>query len=431
MVQPYDRPGPSRLYVEVTSRCNIACAMCVKQSPNCGIVDGDMEFSTFESLYPVLPKISRLVLNGIGEPLLHPELERFISEARARMPADGRIGFQTNGLLLTDERMQKLVHAGLDLISFSIDAIEPDVLGQVRSGTELKGIEEALEISSRYKSGINGKPLEIGIEYVLQRDNLTLLPATLRWCSARGVDFALVSHLLAYDESMKDNAVFDRTTDEALAHYRYWHSRADSEGLNVEDYYSVLWKYHKTEKEQKLVDFVDRMVQEAAAKDIFFSLKNILERDEELHERLLTTLKEAELTAVEIGLTLSLPAASPQFERRCEFIEEGGAFVSWDGRIHPCYFLWHSYSCFVTDWRKYVNALDFGTIRSESLAVIWNKPEFRKFRSTVMSYDYPFCTNCTLAPCDYIDSETFEQDCYTNTIPCGDCQWCLGLFQCL
>lgn len=405
--------------------------MCVKQSPRCGIVDGDMEFSTFEALYPVLPEISQLVLNGIGEPLLHPELERFISEASARMPADGRIGFQTNGLLLTDERMQKLVNAGLNLISFSIDAIEPEVLEQVRSGADLKGIEEALEISSRYKSGIGGKPLEIGIEFVLQRDNLEMLPATLRWSAVRGADFALVSHLLAYDESMKDMSVFDRTTDEALAHFRLWRSNAKSEGLQIEDYYSVLWKYHKSVEEQKLVDFVDCMVKEAAARDIFFSLKNILGRDEGLHKRLISALEEAELAAEECGLTLSLPAASPQFNRRCEFIEEGGAFVAWDGSIHPCYFLWHTYACFVTDWRKYVNAVDFGTVQAEPPGVIWNKPEFLNFRSTVSTYDYPFCTNCTLAPCDYIDSETFEQDCYTNTIPCGDCQWCLGLFQCL
>lgn len=390
-----------------------------------------MDFSTFESLYPVLPKINRLILNGIGEPLLHPELERFVSEARARMPGNGRIGFQTNGLLLTDLRMQKLVNAGLDLISFSIDAIEPEVLEQVRYGAELKGIEEAIEISSRYKSGVGGKPLEIGIEFVLQRDNMELLPATLQWCAARGVDFALVSHLLAYNESMKDMAVFDRTTDEALSHYRLWQSKAETEGLNIDEYYGVLWKYNKSGEEQRLVDFVDRMVKDAAAKDIFFSLKNILERDEELHQRLSVILNEAEVVAAENGLNISLPAASPQYERRCEFVEEGAMFVSWDGGIHPCYFLWHSYACYVTDWRKYVSALEFGTIRSESPNAIWSKPEFRKFRSTVAGYDYPFCTNCTLAPCDYIDSETFEQDCYTNKIPCGDCQWCLGLFKCL
>jgi putative metalloenzyme radical SAM/SPASM domain maturase len=347
------------------------------------------------------------------------------------MPPDGRIGFQTNGLLLTGIKMHDLVQAGLDRISFSVDAMEPDLLEQVRTGAKLKGIEEALKISSRYKKAVPGRPLEVGIEYVLQKDNLENLPATLRWAAARGADFALVSHMLAYDENMKDQSVFDRSTDEAVAHYQEWCRKAEIEGLNPGEYFGVLWKYIKTGDEQKLVDFVGRMVQDASDKDIFFNLKNLLERDNQLDTRLKSIFEEAGIAAQESGLNLSLPALSPRFNRRCEFIEEGGAFVSWDGFIHPCYFLWHTYSCFVTEWQKYVNAQKFGTVTKESLTSIWNKPEFVDFRSTVMMYDYPFCTNCTLAPCDYIDAETFEQDCYTNTIPCGDCQWCLGLFQCL
>jgi putative metalloenzyme radical SAM/SPASM domain maturase len=338
-LHPSRRPGPSKLFVEVTSRCNIACTMCVKQSTYCGIVDGDMKLSTFESLFPVLPEIDSLVLNGIGEPLLHPDLEQFVSEARVRMPSDGLISFQTNGLLLTDIRMHDLVQAGLDRISFSVDAMEPNLLQQVRTGAELKGIEEALKISSRYKAAVPGRPLEIGIEYVLQKDNLENLPATLRWAAARGADFALVTHMLAYDECMKGQSVFDRNTDEAIALYQEWSRKAETEGLNLGEYYDVLWKYVKTGGEQKLVDFVGRMVQDASGKDIFFNLKNLLERDEQIYMRLKSIFEEAGIAAGETGLDLSLPALSPRFDRRCEFIEEGGAFVSWDGYIHPCYFL--------------------------------------------------------------------------------------------
>ncbi len=422
---------PSKLFVEVTSRCNITCPMCVKQSPYCGIADGDMKMSTFKALRPVFPDIKSLILNGIGEPLLHPLLDQFVSEARDRMPREGRIGFQTNGQLLTDKQMHSLVTAGLDRISFSLDAVTPDLFEQVRIGADLHSLEEALDISSRHKNTNSNRPLEIGIEYVLQKDNMNDLPTSLRWAASRGVDFALVTHLLAYDESMNDQAVFDRTTDMALAHYRTWRGKADAEGLNLEEYYDILWKYHKTEDEQRLVNIVDRMVQDAIDKDIFFNLKNLLERHDDDHDKLISVMREAEKVAADTGLRLTLPAHSPRYERRCDFIEEGGAFISWDGHVHPCYFLWHTYSCFVTEWQKYVTARDFGTIDEELLSSIWNKPEYSDFRTTAATYDYPFCTNCTLAPCDYIDSETFEQDCFTNTIPCGDCQWCLGLFQCL
>ena len=78
-----------------------------------------------------------------------------------------------------------------------------------------------------------------------------------------------------------------------------------------------------------------------------------------------------------------------------------------------------------------MNPKIFGNLSESDILEIWNSPEFRSFRETVLGYEYPLCSNCNVAPCDYIESEEFEQDCYTNTIPCCDCQWCLGVFQCM
>ena len=78
MLPPQQRPHPSKLFVEVTTRCNLRCAMCVKQAPGQGLVDGDMTAATFERLAPAFPFLEALVLNGIGEPTLHRGLEAFI-----------------------------------------------------------------------------------------------------------------------------------------------------------------------------------------------------------------------------------------------------------------------------------------------------------------------------------------------------------------
>jgi hypothetical protein len=36
-----------------------------------------------------------------------------------------------------------------------------------------------------------------------------------------------------------------------------------------------------------------------------------------------------------------------------------------------------------------------------------------------------------VAPCGFIDNPDFLNDCHTNTVPCGDCFWCMGMFNCL
>ena len=66
---------PAKLFVEVTTRCNLQCGMCVKQNGTGGIPEGSMSPETFERLAPAFPHLDSLVLNGIGEPLLHPHLE--------------------------------------------------------------------------------------------------------------------------------------------------------------------------------------------------------------------------------------------------------------------------------------------------------------------------------------------------------------------
>src|SRR5512133_769631 len=92
---PALRDHPSKLFIETTSRCNLNCVMCPKQNSGARTADGDLELSTFAALDDAVPGMESLVLNGIGEPLLNPHLEQFITRARKQMPAQGWIGFQS------------------------------------------------------------------------------------------------------------------------------------------------------------------------------------------------------------------------------------------------------------------------------------------------------------------------------------------------
>src|SRR5690349_16893116 len=105
---PALRQHPSKLFVEVTTRCNLRCAMCPREAPGGAIREGDLSAETFARLAPAFPHLDALVLNGIGEPLLHPLLERFVAEARRGLPERGWVGFQTNGQLLGPERARAL-----------------------------------------------------------------------------------------------------------------------------------------------------------------------------------------------------------------------------------------------------------------------------------------------------------------------------------
>jgi MoaA/NifB/PqqE/SkfB family radical SAM enzyme len=193
---PALRPYPSKLFVEITSRCNLGCFMCVKQTGGGCIAEGDLSAAHFAALEPALPTLEALLLNGVGEPLLHPQLEAFIRRAKELMPAGSSVGFQSNGLLLTPQRALALAEAGLDRICLSVDASTPEIFRQLRQGGELPAIDSAFAALQRAREVSGRNDLQVGAEVVVMRDNLSALPATLEWAAQRGATFALVTHML-------------------------------------------------------------------------------------------------------------------------------------------------------------------------------------------------------------------------------------------
>ena len=422
---------PSGLFVELTTRCNLGCIMCVKQTRGCGISEGDMSPATFALLAPAFPHLEALVLNGVGEPLIHPGLEEFIRLAKDSMPAEGWVGFQSNGLLLTGRRAFSLVEAGLDKICLSVDAASPEMFRNVRDGGELSAIERAFTALTAAKKRLNRPELQVGIEFVAMRSNIGELPATLRWASAHGASFAIVTHVLPYDEPHLDEAAYDTCTDGAIKLFNRCKTEAENQGLDILDYFEARWKFTKNPAEQKIIDLVEAMKSEAEKRDIFIDMKKLLSMDTGKFEEVRGLFAQAQAVADEVGLDLRLPEITPSEKRHCNFIEEGSAFVTWEGNVSPCYFLWHRYLCYASGWAQQVQPKVFGNLAERGILDIWNDPAFRSFRENVCAYDFPVCSSCTLAPCDYVQTEEFEQDCHIGNTPCGSCLWCMGVFQCL
>lgn len=428
---PHRRAYPSKLFVETTTRCNLGCFMCVKQTDGCGMTEGDLTPGIFAAVEPVLPHLEALILNGIGEPLLNPHLAEFIRKAKQLMPATGWIGFQSNGLLLTNLRAISLVEAGLDRICLSMDAASPETFRKVREGGDIPDIEHAMAALNAAKERCNRPEVRLGIEFVLMRSNLGELPAALRWAAEHGATFAVVTHVLPYDDQHADEAAYGSCSAEAIDLFGSYRAQAAQQGLDIYSYFEARWKYRRNPDEQRLVAVVEAMKAEADARNIFVDMKKLLQLDTRRIEDVVAVFAQARAVAVECGLDLRLPEVTLREKRHCSFVEDGGAFISWEGNVSPCYFLWHRYRCFASGWHQQVQPKVFGNLAQPGMLEIWNDPAFRSFREQVIEYDYPDCSSCTLAPCDYVQTERFEQDCHIRDIPCGACLWCMGIFQCL
>ncbi|ABA89753.1 radical SAM domain iron-sulfur cluster-binding oxidoreductase, DUF4008-related domain-containing [Syntrophotalea carbinolica DSM 2380] len=458
--EPALRDYPSKLFVETTTHCNLRCPMCVKQSQDSQVTDGDLRPELFDALEPAFPRLESLVLNGIGEPLMHPHLLDWVARARQAMPDDAWIGFQSNGLLLDKSIARKLVAAGLDRICLSVDGVKPETFSKVREGENLSDMARAFAVLSEARRTQPGSRLKVGAEFVTMRENFRQLPDVVRWVAQRGADFCIVSQTLPYTPASVQQATYHSSSEAAVAIFNEWKQRLAELGLDIHLYDQTPWKrktqgglevasyrFHNTSKIpwrrqgsgglegdpriDQVNQLIDKMRLEARRRETFVDVRQILTRDMTLQDEVEEVYAEAQRVADEMGIELKLPAITPLADRRCDFVTGGSAFISWYGGVHPCYYLWHQYRCYVGDWDRLVKVKEFGNLNERPLLEIWNDTEFQVFRRNVLEFDYPYCSNCWGAPCNLVQEEDFQENCYSGNEPCGACQWAMGLLQCL
>jgi putative metalloenzyme radical SAM/SPASM domain maturase len=431
------RPYPSKLFVETTTYCNLLCPMCVKQAADSRIIDGHLSQQTFAALEPAFPFLESLVLNGIGEPLMHPHLLEWVARARQKMPASAWIGFQSNGLLLDKQTALDLVDAGLDRICLSVDGVSPDTFSRVREGESLSDMEKAFAVLAEARHARPGCRLKVGSEFVTMRENFHQLPDTIRWVAERGADFFIVSQAVPYGPAQANQITYHNASEAAVELFDTWKQKMADMGLDIYKYDYMAWErervleHHVDPRIRQINAMVTEMRAEARKLDIFMDVMQLLKRDTTLQSEVETIYGEAQRVADEMGIELKLPVTIPLAERKCDFVTGGSAFISWDGGVHPCYHLWHRYRCYINDWDRLVKPKEFGHLSERPLLEIWNDSGFRTFRRNVAKFDYPYCANCCVAPCDLVQAEDFLHDCFANDEPCGSCPWAMGLLQCL
>jgi MoaA/NifB/PqqE/SkfB family radical SAM enzyme len=125
---PVAEQEPVCLYLETTNRCNLLCETCPRTFEDLE-PPADMSWGLFTDIVDQRPNIARVVLHGVGEPMMVKALPRMIRYLKER---GAYVLFNTNGTLLTERKGRELIAAGLDELRVSLDAAEPRAFRAVR-----------------------------------------------------------------------------------------------------------------------------------------------------------------------------------------------------------------------------------------------------------------------------------------------------------
>ncbi len=128
-------PLPSRLYVECTAACNISCfqACC---APETGITRtrqaGMLDFELFTRVIDETgPSLVRVDFFNYGEAFLHKRAVEMCEYIKTKFPHI-YLYTSTNGLAFNEEKARRLVHSGIDEVTFSIDGASQDTYVRYR-----------------------------------------------------------------------------------------------------------------------------------------------------------------------------------------------------------------------------------------------------------------------------------------------------------
>jgi MoaA/NifB/PqqE/SkfB family radical SAM enzyme len=128
---------PFKFQIEVTNECNFTCKICPREYLN--LDSGYIEIELYNKILKQIPPKSVIILTGWGEPLLHPNIATMVTIASR---AGHWTSLTTNGLALNPVLAEKLILAGINNITFSIDSItKEDNTGHPAKRTVLQNLQ--------------------------------------------------------------------------------------------------------------------------------------------------------------------------------------------------------------------------------------------------------------------------------------------------
>lgn len=196
--------APVGLLAELTHRCPLQCPYC---SNPVELERANTELTTEEWCHVMRQAgemgILQLHLSG-GEPTARRDLEEILEAA---VKAGLYTNLITAGVLLTQERLQKLADIGLDHVQLSIQDVDPENADRI--GAYKGGAKKKHEVTKWVREA--GLPLTINAP--LHRQNIENLPAIIDYAVDVGAGRLEVAHIQYYAWALMNRAALMPTRE--------------------------------------------------------------------------------------------------------------------------------------------------------------------------------------------------------------------------
>lgn len=203
---------PQYFSLGLISQCNLSCKTCPKHSarsklkPMKKVMDKEIVDKILLELRTFSPTLKRIGLQDYGEPFLYNNLFDVIEDIKCNLP-NASIFLTSNGTVLNNHHIEKLLKSKITAITFSLDAANESTYQKIRIGGSLSlVIKNIKELISRREQLNLTSPL-ITTNFVITPTNVTEIPQYITLCEMLGVDYIGFVHPFGVFESDKQEII--------------------------------------------------------------------------------------------------------------------------------------------------------------------------------------------------------------------------------
>ncbi len=210
---------PVCLYLETTNRCNLLCTTCPRTYADLE-PEADMSWELFTRIVDQVPNIARVVLHGVGEPMLVKELPRMVRYLKAR---GAYVLFNTNGTVLTPRKGRELCDSGLDELRVSLDAADARTFVLVRGKDYFNRIVRNVRAFTEMQRREGLDLPRVSLWLTGLKETIAQLPDFVRIAQDVGVGEVYLQRLVYFGDdaigmARPDQALFERLTRDEQQH---------------------------------------------------------------------------------------------------------------------------------------------------------------------------------------------------------------------
>ncbi len=183
---------PQIIQVQTQYGCNARCVFCPMGREE-NQIKGRMDNATFEKIVEEAVANNVKVLSPYlqNDPLVDKQMHERIKSIRSVRGSKlyPKTKIITNGGLLSEEKSQDLIEAGLEYIVFSVHGVEKQIYDDIMQGPKFETVVENIERFVRVKEKLGAKNPHIEVWAVLTKEVEAQLEDMKRFWRERGVSF--------------------------------------------------------------------------------------------------------------------------------------------------------------------------------------------------------------------------------------------------